>query len=67
MNAVNPGERIRAGEMIQRWLAIPAPCGMPHEDPYNPCLPESDDGWLFCCTCGLRQRPAIPARTGDRT
>jgi hypothetical protein len=38
------------------WLATPAPCGISHEDIYNPCLPEPDDGRLWCVTCGFWQR-----------
>jgi len=61
------GNLIAGRDFQRRWTAAPAPCGISHEDLYNPCLPEDDDGWLRCMTCGLSQRPAITTGTGDST
>jgi hypothetical protein len=62
MSAMTPADA------IWRWLTTLAPCRIPHEDLYNPCLPENSGGWLSCVTCGLRQRPELTTRTrtGDR-
>jgi hypothetical protein len=67
-------DSLRIRDIVRRWLGAPAPCGISHEDPYNPCLPEEDHRGLWCATCGLRQRPAIttgisgrPERSGDRS
>lgn len=38
------------------WELKPAPCGISHDDPYNPCMPEkAAQRKLQCMTCGLRQ------------
>jgi hypothetical protein len=43
-------EALRA--VYQRWRQFPAPCGISHDDPYNPCLPEEvEPGRLACLTC----------------
>jgi hypothetical protein len=51
-------------ERYRRWTSSLAPCGIPHIDPFNPCLPEQfDDTTLLECVngwCGLRQRPELP-------
>jgi hypothetical protein len=52
-------ERIRRA--YARWRETTAPCGIPHEHPYNPCLPEEAEGRLECLTCGLRQRLELEA------
>lgn len=50
----------RIRRVRREWQQYPPPCGIHHEHVYNPCLPEyDDDGWLFCCTCGMRCRPQI--------
>jgi hypothetical protein len=38
----------------REWQAQPLPpCGIPHDDPYNPCMPERDDfRGLWCALCG---------------
>lgn len=52
----------RAVRTYWRWHGTVAPCGISHADPYNPCLPEEDEGRpLLCLTCGLRQRLALEA------
>jgi len=48
----------------REWQSVPPPCGIPHIDIWNPCLPERDERGLWCATCMLRQRLAITA--GDR-
>jgi hypothetical protein len=48
-------ERMRRNH--QEWEEHPAPCGISHDDPYNPCLVERDARGLLCVTCGLRQKP----------
>jgi hypothetical protein len=55
----------RVRDAWRNWTATPAPCGISYADPYNPCLPEDDDG-LICLTCGLRQRLAITAGTTEQ-
>ncbi len=48
-------ERMRRDQ--RDWQADPAPCGIPHDDPYNPCLPQREpDGLLWCAMCGLPGR-----------
>ena len=42
------------------WRDRPAPCGIAHDDPYNPCLPEREaDGVLWCLTCGAARDEAM--------
>lgn len=53
---LTPEQLERARQTLRRWLGTAAPCGISHEHPYNPCLPEEFDGRLACLTCGLRQR-----------
>jgi hypothetical protein len=38
----------------REWEEQDAPCGISHDDPYNPCLVERDENGLICITCGLR-------------
>lgn len=38
------------------WQRKPPPCGIPHDDDYNPCLPERVTAGLMCLTCGARRR-----------
>jgi hypothetical protein len=47
----------------RRWLGTVPPCGIPHEHPFNPCLPqeEGENRRLQCLTCGLWQRLALGA------
>ena len=60
MRELTTEQLARLLNMKREWESVMPPCGIPHTDIYNPCLPErDDDGWLFCCTCGLRQRLAI--------
>jgi len=44
-----------------QWRQFPAPCGIDHDHPYNPCMPEEYDRRLLCLTCGFRQRLALEA------
>lgn len=58
----------RIYELNRRWEQYSPPCGIPYCDIWNPCLPEEssweeDKGWLFCCTCGLKQRPELTCGT----
>jgi len=50
-------DRIR--RLWRQWQGTTAPCGISYADPYNPCLPEEDDGGLWCATCCLPQRLAL--------
>jgi hypothetical protein len=47
---------------ISDWQQQPAPCGIPHDHVYNPCLPQREpDGTLWCCMCGAEQEPLTRA------
>ena len=48
-----------------QWRTVPPPCGINHVDIWNPCLPERDERGLWCATCGLRQRLALPVAGQD--
>lgn len=54
-------QQMRADQRV--WESAPAPCGIPHCEIYNPCLPERDDESpvprLWCSLCGLPQRLQI--------
>lgn len=53
-----------ARRVMRQWEGGEPPCGIPHTDIYNPCLPERDWRGLCCVTCGLRQRLALTAAPG---
>lgn len=61
VNSLPRHEMDRIREDFFRWRTTPAPCGISHVHPYNPCLAEREDGWLMCINCGLRQRFEITA------
>jgi hypothetical protein len=49
----------RRQRFAEQWLSRPAPCGIPHDDPYNPCLPERDRrGTMWCSMCGADEAVA---------
>jgi hypothetical protein len=56
MRQLTPEQIARILEDKRRWEQAPAPCGVPHSHPFNPCLPERDGGLLWCATCGRDQR-----------
>lgn len=58
---LTPGQTERIRQAWARWRGALAPCGIPHEHPFNPCLPGEFDGRLTCLTCGLRQRLELEA------
>ena len=59
MRELTEAQKERQRQIVREWESVRAPCGIPHDDIYNPCLPEREpDGSLFCCTCGLSQAPA---------
>jgi hypothetical protein len=57
---LRPDQLAELRQRITRWEGQPPPCGIPPAHPYSPCLPEQDEDGLWCATCFLPQRLALP-------
>ena len=58
---MRPDQLAEIHRVFWQWRQFPAPCGIDHDHPYNPCMPEEYDRRLLCLTCGFRQRLALEA------
>lgn len=56
MRQLSVAQLVRIRQDYARWRTTPAPCGISHEDPFNPCLPQEEEGRMSCLTCGERQQ-----------